>query len=332
MKKLFLLIFFAVTPFWALATHRTTDKDSAAHYLQMGATEEAARKYNAAWLYYDKATQFDPSNVEAWLRMADVCFLIRKNKCGIDALEAVRDLRPQDYALQWKLIRIYYGYDQYAKVVALLPSLREHVSATPGWLFMLGKSYYTLSNPDYDKAMEYLKRSLKKEGPNAEAAYLIARMQVKMENYAAAVPFFELSLSLDTIPQPTHMYDLALVLYTAGKPHEAIPYFIKARKNGYPQTDSYARNFATTLADAQQPGEAIAILEKLLARREKDLGIIRMIADISYISGHYQKAIDFYDRLLEIDPDNARVVYQIGSCYVKLGKEKDGKTLFKKGD
>lgn len=190
---------------------------------------------------------------------------------------------------------------------------------------MLGKSYYQLPSPDYDKAIEYLTLSLKENPPNAEAAYLIARMYVKMDNYAAAVPFFELSLSLDTIPQPTRFYDLALALFAVGKPKEAIPYFNKARENGYPQTDQFYRNYAAVLADAKQAGEAIAILEKILSTREKDRGIIRMIADICYESGQYEKAIDYYDRLLELDPDNARVVYQIGNCFFNLGQEKKGK-------
>lgn len=330
MKVLFQFLLLMAICCSSFAHEGRSNKDSSRHYFELGANAEAVRKYNDAWLYYEKATRFDPSDTAAFSRLANVCFSINKIPAAIGALEALSNLNPNDYPLQWRLIRIYYNNGQYAKVISLLPSLRKHFTETPGWNFMLGKSYYLLPNPDYDRAVEHLKLSLKEDRPHAEAAYLIARLLVKMEHYEASVPYYELSFSLDSIPKPNHQYELAQILFTARKPKEAVAYFRRAKESGYPQSDNFDQNYAIALADAGQADSAVRILEEMLVRRERDKGIITLLADICYQSGRFRQSISYWERLLDIDPKDARVWYQIGKCHINLGNERYGKALCNK--
>jgi tetratricopeptide (TPR) repeat protein len=65
----------------------------------------------------------------------------------------------------------------------------------------------------------------------------------------------------------------------------------------------------------------------MLSRRPQDLGLLNGLADVCYHSGRYKEAIAYWDRVLGFDDKNARVIYQIGTAYIKMGNEKEGQQL-----
>lgn len=300
-------------------------KDSVSFFMKMGDQDKAERRFAAAWTSYEKATRIDPRNADAQLAVADICFKINRMAPAIRALEAAGILKPNDYNIQWKLALIYFNYGQYERVINLVPALHTKVADSKGWAFMLGKAYY--SKQDYGKAIEYLQQSMKDEPGNAESSYLIGRMYVQMENYKNAIPYYKKTLSIDSISQPTRIYELAQVLATTERFDESIFYFQKALDKGYQARDDFYMNMAYTMADAHKTDGAIKMLRELLSRRPQDIGLLNGIADVCYHSGRYKEAISYWDQLLAADDKNARALYQIGTAYIKMGKDEDGKQL-----
>lgn len=300
-------------------------KDSVSFFMRLGDQDKAERRYSTAWKNYEKAAQIDPRNAEAQLAVADVCFKMNRMAPAIRALEAAGTLRPSDYNIQWKLAQIYFNYGQYDKVLSIVPAAHTKVADSKGWAFMMGKAYHSKQN--YGKAIEYLQQSMKDEPTNAEASYLIGRMYVQMENYKNAIPFYKKSLSIDSTSQPTRIYELALVLATAEQFDESIFYFQQALDKGYKARDDFYMNMAYTMADAHKTDGAIKMLKNLLVRRPQDIGLLNGLADVCYHSGLYKEAIGYWDQVLANDDHNARALYQIGTAYIKMGKEKDGQQL-----
>jgi tetratricopeptide (TPR) repeat protein len=52
-----------------------------------------------------------------------------------------------------------------------------------------------------------------------------------------------------------------------------------------------------------------------------------MIAEGYYYKGKFQMAIDYWDRMLEYDKDNASALYMIGMSYQKKGEKEKGVAL-----
>jgi tetratricopeptide (TPR) repeat protein len=306
-------------------TAYSVNRDSATFYLTLGKEDQAARKYANAWRYFEKAANYDGQNAEAQLAIADVCTKMNRMGPAIKALEAACRIRSADYATQWKLVQLYFNYGRYDKVIDILPGLRGHVADMKGWAYLMGKSYY--ANQNYGKAIEYLNASLKDDPKNSEASYLLGRIYAQMDNYNAAVQCYQRSLAVDGSSQPARTYEFALVLTTAGQYDASIEMFQKAIERGYKPRDDFYMNMALTMADAHKTVEAIDMMKDLLRRRPQDLGLLNGLADVCYHSGRYKEAINYWDKVLGNDDKNARVLYQIGSAYIKMGNKKDGTQL-----
>lgn len=304
----------------------TPNRDSASYFFNLGKEEEAARKFSNAWRYYEKATNYDPSNVEAYVSVANVCLKMNKMAPAIKALEEVNKVRPADNEVLWRLTQLYFTYSQWDKVIEYAPKVHQQMPEIKGTAFMLGKAYF--HNQNYGKGLQYLQTAIKEEPGNAEAFYLMGHMYAKMSNYKPAIPYYEQALALDTVTSyHQRMYEFALVLSTASEFDASIKWFKKAIESGYKPRDDFYMNMANTLADAKKTDEAIAMMEEILSRKPMDLELMTALADINYHSGRYKQAISYWDKIWSYDEKNGRPLYQIGLCYLKLGDKENGQKL-----
>lgn len=320
--KLFLAGAFFALPLTAAAGN----KDSAAHYMQMGKQQQEARKYGDAWKYYEKVVKFDPSSVEAQLAIAEVCTQMNRMAPAVRALEDAARLSPQDDKVMWKLTKLYFKFGQYQKVIDMAPKVEQRKPDAKNWNYMLGKSYYSIQN--YGKGIQYLQRAVKDDPENGDAYYLIAHMYTLMSNYKPAIPYYQKALALDQeTSYEIRVYEFAMVLATAGDYDESIKWFQKALDKGYKARDDFFMNYAYTLADAHKTDRAIAMMEDMLQRRPQDVALLNGLGDICYHSGRYKDAIKYWDKLLSFDEKNARPLYHIGLAYIKMGNTTDGQQL-----
>ncbi len=49
------------------------------------------------------------------------------------------------------------------------------------------------------------------------------------------------------------------------------------------------------------------------------MNILSMVAEAYYDKGKFDQAIEYWDKMLEYDKDNASSLYMIGMCYQKKG-------------
>ena len=66
---------------------------------------------------------------------------------------------------------------------------------------------------------------------------------------------------------------------------------------------------------------------KILEKKPEDLNLLYNIADAYYRTSKYQEAIDYWDKVLYYDKENARALYMIGMAYQKKGEDSKGKQL-----
>jgi tetratricopeptide (TPR) repeat protein len=301
-----------------------TKADSATYYLELGRTQAIARRYSDAWRNLEKAAQFDPKNATVQKELAAVCFKMNRMAPAIRALETAVAIDPSDKHARLDLLKHYFHYGQWEQTVTAGARVKSEMPDEKSIDWMLGKAQYMLQ--DYGKAVTHLKAALREDSKNAEANYVIARSLTIMSNYSAAVPYYEAALTLDPT-QGSRAYEFAMVLATAGQADKSVEWFQKALDAGHKPRDDFYMNMAYTMADAKRTDEAIVMLDKVLAKRPMDVGLLYGIADVCYHSKQYKRAISYWDRVLEFDKANARSLYMIGMCYQKMGKNEEGMAL-----
>jgi tetratricopeptide (TPR) repeat protein len=80
----------------------------------------------------------------------------------------------------------------------------------------------------------------------------------------------------------------------------------------------------TTGARKQETGdfaEKLADLEQLAGKNPQNPDYLTQIGNLYYDSGQYEKAVDFYQRSLNIRPQDPSVETDLATCYHYLGQE-----------
>jgi tetratricopeptide (TPR) repeat protein len=57
------------------------------------------------------------------------------------------------------------------------------------------------------------------------------------------------------------------------------------------------------------------------------MNILNMVAEAYYYKGRYEQAMDYWDKVLAVDKENASALYMIGMCYQKKGEKAKGQKL-----
>lgn len=301
----------------------TVNADSASYHYQLGRQAFEARKYNVAWLEYEKASKFDPDNIQYYLDIALLCQkYLNKPAPAVEALETAYRLKPTDMQVLQSLMEYYALFGQSQKVIELGPQVLKANPQAKGIYFAMGEAYYKQQN--FGQALSMMSKAIREDDKNAEAYYLSGRMLLNMANYNQAVKYYETYLKLDST-KPVRAYEFAMLLATANDYKRSVEWFQKTLDMGYQPNDEFYKNMAYTYADAKMSDKGIAMLKELLEKRPMDVALLDGIADACYRAGRYKEAINYWDRIFDIDANNARTLYRIGLAYIKSGREDEGK-------
>jgi tetratricopeptide (TPR) repeat protein len=147
-----------------------------------------------------------------------------------------------------------------------------------------------------------------------------------MNNYKAAVPFFQKAISLDST-KVQWMYEFALVLATIPNDKMAIQYYLLAADKGYKMDNDYFENLADSYIAIGEGQKAVDLMLRVLDKKPGDLVLLYSVADVYYHMKKYDEAIDYWDKILYFDKENSKSLYMIGMAYQKKGETGKGREL-----
>lgn len=318
MKNLFLVpaLFIAC---WAKAQNA----DSAAYYLQKGDEARKAKTMMVAAQQYRKAIQFDASNTNAQRGLGNVSVEMRRYPDAILAYQEVVKKEPDDKEANENLANLYFWSRRWNEAIGAAKKLQQlKIGNNPEYI--IGKSYSELE--DYGQAYPFLQAAARNDSANADIPYTIARGMVEMSNYRNAAPFFIKAITLDTT-KSRWIYETALNYAAIPDDKSAIKYYLLAADHGYRTDNDYYENLSLSYEGAGQLDKGIEALKKVLEKKPADLDLLNSIASLHYKTGKYQEAIDYWDRILGYDKQNAKALYMIGMAYQKKGDKDKGMQL-----
>jgi tetratricopeptide (TPR) repeat protein len=101
----------------------------------------------------------------------------------------------------------------------------------------------------------------------------------------------------------------------------------KAKDNGYPQSADFIENYGYANVFAGNFGEGEKLLLGLLEKKPNNKELLRDMAEAYYSNKLYDKSLDVCQKLMEMDMNDGKALYQAGLCFQKKGQKDKGQKM-----
>jgi tetratricopeptide (TPR) repeat protein len=296
------------------------NSDSAQYYFQKGLENSAARLYAVAGKNFDKAIQFNPNFVEAYLANGKVNLEMSKiYEAGQDFTKAYQ-LQPANNEVIKQLAFYSFNNRQYQKAIDLVQKCSNCADADR----ILGMSYY--HTEDYGKAEKYLLKAIANNDKDADAAYTLGRTYIELENEKSAIPQFQKAITLEP-SKNVWMYELGLIYYNQNDYKNALKFFNMAGEKGYNKTNDYYENYGFAQLYTGDTENGLKTLTLIMERKPNNKELLNDIAYAMYTTQHYQEALNYYEKLLTINQKDAASLFMAGMTFQKMGQKEKGQSI-----
>jgi tetratricopeptide (TPR) repeat protein len=289
--------------------------DSADFFLQKGLVEKQNGRRLESLKNFEKAARYDSSSKSIITELASAYHDLRKYNNALVMYKKLVSMGEESPVLYKQIVQLCFQMKQNEEVVMYAKKLKQ-LDPNEKVSFYIGKASYETEN--YGEAIKTLNEAAKEDPANAEVPYMIARSYADMMNYKLAVPFFKKAIELDP-KQNYWIYELGLICYAMHDDKNALKYILEAAEKGLKKDNDYLENLAIAYLNVGQLDSGVAMLNEILKKRPSDLNILNMVAEAFYYKAKYDEAMDYWDRVLEYDKENATALYMIGMCYQKKG-------------
>lgn len=307
--------------------HKTSTKGAIAYgqtYLETDSLDKAS-------IYFSKAKEIDPKNVEVYIGLAEVYSRQNVIVLAVENLRTATQLKPEDPVLWYRLATTILknrGLNS-AQIQELIAALQKSIELDP----KNDKAIYDAANTMYRtkaywrEAAEFFKMyvELKKENAEAWEKYAISLYNAKA--FKEAIPVLEQAIAMnpkseDMKPMLGHSYYLAKEYQKSLDLYKSIPADSLAVEEVYRMGFSFYQVKDTI--------NAIKYLERTLSIQKDNTDAIGTLAAIFLTQKKYDKAGGYYVQLLEKDPKNITALFYAAFSYNVLEKMDTAKSFYKR--
>ena len=296
--------------------------DSSQAYFNKGLEEKNAKHWLVASKYFDKSISFNDKNAAAYVESGLVNVEMRRTDAALSNFSKAYEIDPNNATALKQLMDITFNYHQWAKVIDYAAKCAACDEEEKNKKIAI--SYYHLE--DYPKAERALLSAIKLSPENAELNYTLAKTYMEMEADQKAYPYFKKAIELDT-NKVSWMIEFADENYSAQHFRDAVVYYNKALAHGYVANSDFNTDlgFSYMYSNEYQKGE-----ELIKKQIEKNPGKKELYSDMSdafYNRKMYDKALEYSQQLIALDPKDAKALYQAGIIYQKKGEKEKGQAM-----
>ena len=294
--------------------------DSSQFYYKKGLEEKTARRSLVASQDFEKSIAFNTNFTNAYLENGYASLEMHRTDQAKAAFTKVNELDPSNKEAIKQLTDLFYSYRQYAKAIEYAQKCTGCDNANR----IIGISLY--QQEDYPAAVKALQLAINQNSNDAEATYTLGRTYLDMEEYKKAVPYYEKAVKMDPAKN-SWMYELGLLYYNNNDYKNAVNAFDAAAANGYVQSNDFNENlgYACLYSENYEKGEKLLL--GIWTRKPGNKDILRDMAEILYQKKQYDKSLSYCQKLMELDGNDGKALYQAGLCFQKKGQKDRGEKM-----
>ncbi len=316
MKNLILTIVLCFSVYFLFAQN----SDSSQIYFKKGIEQKDARLFALASKSFDKAIQFDQKNVQAYIENGKVNLEMRKIDAALGNYTKAYELQPANNDVIKELSSLYFNNHQFQKAI----DLAQKCNSCPDVDRIMGMSYYNLE--DYAKAVNFLQKAIAKNDKDAEAYYTLGRTHLELENEKSAIPQFQKAVELEPA-RSEWMYELGLIYYSQDDYKNTLKYFDMAATNGYNKTNDFYENYGFAQLYTGDIENGMKTLNQVLQRKPNNKELLNNIANAMYETKHYNEALTYFGKLMDLNPKDAQSLFMAGMTLQKMGQKEKGQKI-----
>lgn len=326
------------------------DPENVAGHELLGDVFSYQQKYPLAIDHFRRALQLEPDNGTLQLRLAMALARLGRTDEAITVLETLLAQSPDAAHARLALARLYLVKKQPDKAIAayrqLLEQSPEQVQAVlecgqlleqqeePDAAFALYQSYinqnpraaavrqrlaeYFLARQQLSDALTQLQAVQQQFPANLQIINRIGLIQLELENWAEAESAFRLLLEPDD-NQGRSRYYLAMALSGQGKIAEAVTVLAAIGKDSPIYTEAELQ-LAYLYKQSGQNDQAIVTLKQVIRQDIHHPDLYYYLVAFLSDGGDQEQALDVALAGVTKNPDETRLLYQLGVLYEKLHK------------
>lgn len=265
---------------------------------------------------------------------------------------------PQRLRLYTNLSYVMYKKKEFQQGIEKLNEASQHLTLDCDAHYVLGKLYYKIE--DYELAVKHLKKSIE---INNEAFYSIRELiglyvKCRMDKYA--LKYAEKLIALNYDNKSTDYHNIAVIYHNIGNYLKAIEYEKKALELGYRDVTVYKllciclmqecliedartyfnegltvnpndlelkHDYGIFLFQIGNLNEAVTLFNSLIEASNYIAAYI-FLANIYFLSGNYEKAIECATEATLNEPDNEQAHFILGKALSNAGKSDEAQKEF----
>jgi tetratricopeptide (TPR) repeat protein len=186
-------------------------------------------------------------------------------------------------------------------------------------------AYYELSriafeSGNMDKSIDFSQNAIKLNPDNEYYYQYLAEAKGAKQDYAGAAKTYESLVKLKP-KEYDYYYDWAYMLAKSEKYKEAIDvYNLLEEKTGVSEELIFQKQ--PLFIKLGKIDESVKDIEKLVKLYPSDVRYIGLIGEVYESNKMYDKAIETYNKILEVEPNNADALLALAQTYRKSGNDK----------
>ena len=235
-------------------------------------------------------------------------------------------IHPNSLEIKTKQLEVFLELERYGKAKELIDELHLSSLEDTDFLVCCAKYYSNLGNPR--KSIEYCQKALELEEEENFLHNFIADEYVNLDDPFNALKHYTAALEQD--PYDDYSLENVMVCYNRlNRPQEALD-FLNQYLDKFPFSETAWYEYGQFFFNKKNYEEAIKGFDYLLAINSSAVGVYANKASCYEAMSEWDRAIDVYNEMLELEYTKAFTYYKIGLCYKEAGKLVQALTSFQK--
>ena len=275
---------------------------------------------NEAVISYEQAVAMNDKAVDEYKALGDMYAKQNKTSQSIAMYKKYLEKKPTDFAVAKAVGDYSFGQKDYEDALKYYGMVGGADARNPEFLFRYGQACYLAKN--YKKATEVLNRLATITPLNAEVdktLYDIAVESGASKVEAASYLKKYVSLKPDDAAAQKNLGDL---MYEQKNFDAALAAYQAALKAD-PAIKGFYKRYVEIVSTKGVPKDVVAAMKGAIAAGEADAQMYEAIGIINQKAGACVKAVEYFQKSLQLDPKNVKILSALGQCQAKNGNTND---------
>ncbi|HDR05159.1 MAG TPA: tetratricopeptide repeat protein [Candidatus Marinimicrobia bacterium] len=283
-----------------------------AHYLRVIAELSHLTGYeDQAIIYWEKALQIQPDNIENYIVMADYLAETGQYYEAIDKLNTALQLDPENEEILTKLFDYSQDINDYQQALQILEKLTILFPEEKRYRNTLMKMFFVQELDEIK--MKMMENWLQREPDNFELRLLYTGLLMDNAYYSLASEQVEKLMPRWQENTWISLWRAQLAEMTDDD-DEIIFYYERSVQDTGAPIQAF-QNYVIWLFKKDKYEDAIRILSKARERFPDELPLLQMTALVYNYIGNSQEAIYYYEKIIQIMPDNRELKHTLAILY-----------------